>query len=82
MSQAARLLAVLQDYQPHRSDELTRRVYDVPDGVWLARLGARVYDLKRAGHRIRSYPDPAHRTLWYYQLLRPEPQPDLFPEAL
>lgn len=70
MSQINRLLNVLEDGLPHRSDELLKNVYG-SEHLGLARLAARIYDLKkRMNVQIRSYPDPEHKSLTWYQLIR------------
>lgn len=69
MSQADRLIAVLADLQPHRSDRLVAQVYGA--GCSLARLAARVYDAKRkmeSRWTIRGWKAPENPKLHYYQI--------------
>ena len=78
MSQADNLYFILRDGQPHRSDDLVKAVYGegmvCPEcgnrkQMSLARLGARVFDVKRKHNvNIQSYPDPQNRKLWWYVL--------------
>lgn len=69
MSQADRLLKELQDGQPHSSIELVKAVYD-STGPSIARLGARIWDLRSKGHPIKSWKDPERHTIQWYQLER------------
>lgn len=67
-SQVDRLWALLKDMKPHRTDEIVRLVYG--PGHPLSRVGARIYDLRRrlpADMDVKSWPDQADRTLWWYQ---------------
>lgn len=78
MSQSDRLYTILQDGLPHRSDALLSEVYNVGEGIWLARLGARVHDVKRKyGVFIKGWKAPENPKLYYYQLQKQFKQ-DLF----
>jgi hypothetical protein len=69
-SQRERLKRVLEDGAPHRSDELLRVVYG-SDHLGLARLAARVYDLKKTlpvGVGVKSWRDSDHPTLTWYRM--------------
>jgi hypothetical protein len=71
MAQIDTLYNALIDGAPHRSDELVSRVYGLENGVFLARLGARIWDLKKKYRvEIKSYPDPENRKLWFYQIVK------------
>jgi hypothetical protein len=81
-TQAARLYLLLQDHQPHRTDEIVTRVY--ASRMSLSRVAARIYDIKRThGLKIDGWHDPDNPALYWYQLkgkasdIAPEP-----PEAL
>lgn len=70
MSQLDRLYDCLYDGLPHRSDALLNDVYG-SEHLGLARLAARVYDLKkRMNVQIKSWADPEHPSLTYYQLIK------------
>jgi len=68
MSQAQRLLKLLRDGKPHSTLEILDTVYGSAH-LGLARVGARVYDLKQQGYHIRSFRDPRNKAVWWYQLL-------------
>ena len=71
MSQTEKLYSVLSDGRPHRVDELLDRVYGAIEGFSVARLGARVWDLKkRYNVEIKSWPDHANRKMWVYQIIK------------
>ena len=68
MSQTNILYNILKDGQPHRSDELVKLVYG-NQHLGLARLGARVWDIKKKyGVEIYGWADKEIRTLYWYQL--------------
>ncbi len=70
MSQLDKLYDLLYDGLPHRTDEIMKVVYGA-DHLGLARVGARIYDLKkRMNVMIRSWPDPEHKSLTWYQLIK------------
>lgn len=67
MSQSQRLLTLLSDGLPHRTDEIVEKVYG--HGLSLSRVGARVFDLKKKYKlEISGWHDPVDRTLYWYQL--------------
>lgn len=68
-SQTELLHQALLDGRPHRSDNLVREVYGLGEGTWLARLGARVWDLKQKGIEIKGWKAPENKKLYYYQLI-------------
>ena len=74
MSQANKLLTLLSDGNPHRTDEILRVVYG-NEHLGLARPGARIDDLKKRGHTIRGWHDTKQRTLYWYQLIPPPKWP-------
>jgi hypothetical protein len=71
MTQTERLLQLLKDGQPHRTDEILREVYG-SEHLGIARVGARIADLKKLGHHIVGYHDPQNRKLYTYKLIPPQ----------
>lgn len=68
MSQLDLLYDLLYDGLPHRTDEIMKVVYG-SDHLGLARVGARIYDLKkRMNVIIKSWPDPEKKSLTWYQM--------------
>lgn len=74
MSQCQSLYNLLKDGQPRRTDQILRDVYG-GEHLGIARIGARVWDLKKSGHEIKSWRDPDKPSLWWYQLLNPPAPP-------
>lgn len=72
MSQADVMLRLLSDYQPHSTREIVERVYGL-NAPSIARVGARIYDLKQQGHVIESWTDKENRTIQWYRLKEPAP---------
>ena len=70
MSQAQKLLNLLLDGEAHRTDEIMQRVYG-GEHLGLSRVGARIYDIKKRGHRIEGWRDPRWPTLYWYRLMPP-----------
>ena len=68
MSQTQKILTLLSDKRAHRTDEFLEKCYG-NNHLGLARLGARIYDLKRKGHLIVGWKDKDNPTLYWYQLL-------------
>jgi hypothetical protein len=77
MTQASHLLQLLKDHKPHRTDEILREVYG-SEHLGIARIGARIDDLKKLGHHIVGYHDPQNRKLYVYELIPPR-VPELLP---
>lgn len=67
MSQADKLLALLSDGLPHRTDEIAELVYG-GSHLGLSRIGARVYDLKKKRYDINGWKDKETPSLYWYQL--------------
>jgi len=68
MSQKQRLLELLSDGRPHRTDEICKKVYIIDSTVpTLARVGARIWDLKKEGHNIAGWHDENNPKLYWYQ---------------
>jgi len=69
ISQADKLLELLSDYQPHPTTEILEIVYG-GEHKGIARIGARINDLKNKGYQIKSWPDREVKTIWHYQLIK------------
>jgi len=67
MSQINRLYNLLSDGLPHRTDQILKEVYG-SEHLGIARVGARIYDLRKKGLDIRGWEDKEKPTLYYYQL--------------
>ena len=67
LSQVDRLKNLLLDGRPHRTDEILKIVYG-SEHRGIARVGARIYDLKGKGYDIKSWRDDKNPTLWWYQM--------------
>lgn len=65
-----RIFEILSDGYPHRSDHITAQLFGSSDTieVGLFRLGARIYDLKKDGHKISGWLDDNNRKLYWYKL--------------
>lgn len=68
MSQTNKIYDLLEDGKPHRTDEILKEVYG-SEHLGIARIGARIYDLRKKGYTINSWSDPLKPTLTYYQLI-------------
>ena len=69
MSQVEKLFNLLKDRQPHRTDEILKKVYG-NNKLGIARISARVYDVKNKYLvKIESWEDTKKRTLWWYQMV-------------
>ena len=69
MSQNEKLLSLLSDGLPHRTDEIMRICYG-DEHLGLSRVGARIYDLTQKGHDILGWKDPEWPTLYFYRLVK------------
>ncbi len=67
-SQADRLLDLLRDGVEHSTIEILERVYG-GGHLGIARIGARIHDLKGRGFEIVSRRDEQRPTIWLYQLV-------------
>ena len=68
LSQKEKLYNLLKDGNPHRTDEIVAKVYG-GEHLGLARVGARIWDLKRDGYEIKGEKDKQQPTLYYYQMI-------------
>jgi hypothetical protein len=67
-SQVERLWDVMRDERPHSTYEIVSRVYDIVDKPTIARLSARIFDMKkRFSCSVRSWPDQEDPKMWWYQ---------------
>lgn len=67
MSQANKLLDLLSDGNPHSTTEIMAKVYG-GSHLGLARVGARIFDLKKQGHVITGKKDRYNPTVYWYQI--------------
>lgn len=68
-SQTDKLYNLLKDGESHRTDEIMKKVYG-NDHLGLARVGARIYDIKvKYGVRINGWKDENKPSLYWYQLV-------------
>ena len=66
-SQTEKLYDLMSDGEPHRTDEIVRKVYGF--GMSLARVGARIYDIKRKFNlNIIGWHDEKNHALYWYQI--------------
>ena len=73
MSQASRLYALLKDYRWHSTVEIMEAVYG-GGHLGLARVGARIHDIKRIhGVEIEGKKDPQNPSIYLYRLVEKEP---------
>ena len=77
MTQAQKLLELLKDGKPHRTDEIMAKVYG-NEHLGLVRVGARIWDLKQKGNVIHGWHDAKRPTLYFYQLIPKEIKSTLF----
>ncbi len=68
---------VLCDGKPHRSDEITERMFGTSDTArtGLFHLPARIYDLRKEGNTIVSWKDHDHPCFMWYRLDQPKDIP-------
>ena len=80
MSQSDRLLTLLSDLKWHCTSEILSVVYG-SEHAGIARIGARIKDLKDKGAEIDGKRDPNKPSLYWYRLIRPpvEPSPKVLP---
>lgn len=67
MSQSSRLFLLLSDGEPHSTIEIIEQVYG-GSHLGLARVGARVYDLRREGYEIEGWKDKENPSIYWYQM--------------
>jgi len=73
MSQKQRLLNLLSDCEWHSTIEICDVVYGYAH-AGLARVGARIWELRKAGHTIEGKHDKDRQTIYHYRLV---PKPTL-----
>ena len=69
-SQTTRLLELLSDGLPHRTDNILQVVYG-SEHLGIARIGARIADLRET-YEIIGYKCPERKSLYFYKLLGPK----------
>lgn len=69
MSQTDRLEQLLLDGEPHRTDEILKAVYG-SEHLGIARIGARIADLKKRGYVINGWRDNEIKTLYWYEIAK------------
>jgi hypothetical protein len=67
ISQSERLLNLLKDGRPHRTDEILAKVYG-SEHLGVARISARINDIKRQGYQITGYKDNRNTALYWYKM--------------
>ena len=67
-SQKQQILEILSDYHWHSSYEFQERMFGSTK-YGLFRLGARIWDIKQAGHTIEGKHDPERQTIYWYRLI-------------
>jgi len=73
-SQADRLRQLLSDGQPHSTVEILERVYGTGHSG-IARIGARIKDLRDRGCEIEGWKDRQNPTIFIYQMaVKPKPR--------
>lgn len=71
MSQTDKLYNLLKSGRAYRTDEIMEQVYG-NDHLGLARIGARIYDLKKKyGVDIRGKKDDENPSLYWYWIVKP-----------
>ena len=76
LSQKQKLLVLLSDHEWHSTIDVLENVYG-NDHLALARVGARVFDLKSDGHVIEGKKDAERPTIYWYRLVRSPEKPKL-----
>lgn len=66
-SQKEKILMLLSDENPHSTPEILKGVYG-GEHNGIARIGARIFDLKKDGHDISGWEDKIDRSIYWYQL--------------
>lgn len=68
ISQTSKLYDLLSDGEPHSTIEICEKIYG-NEHLGLARVGARVWDIKRQkGATIESWGDKEKKTIWWYKM--------------
>ena len=68
MSQKDSLFLLLNDGEPHSTVEILEVVYG-GSHLGLARVGARIYDLRREGYDITGWKDKENPAIYWYQMI-------------
>ena len=68
--QTQRLYSLLSDGNPHDTIDILNRVYG-GEHLGIARISARIWDLKKKGYIIESWKDKERKSIWYYKMITP-----------
>lgn len=68
MSQTNKLLELLEDGAEHSTPEILEKVYG-DEHLGLARVSARILDLRKKGHYITGRKDKDNKSIYWYQLI-------------
>jgi biotin operon repressor len=67
-SQLEKLLKLLLDKKPHSTVEILKKVYGA-DHLGLARVGARIWELRKEGYKIGGRKHPIKQSVYIYQMV-------------
>jgi len=74
LSQAEKLRRLLSDGEPHSTLDIMEKVYG-GSHLGIARVGARIHDLKDRGHTIVGWKDEKNKAIYHYQMsMKPAPK--------
>lgn len=68
MSQVDNILRLLMDGLPHSTVEILNTCYNLED-KGIARIGARIYDLRKRGYKIQGVKDVEKHSIYWYTLV-------------
>jgi hypothetical protein len=66
LSQKQKLYNLLSDFEPHSTVEIMQKVYG-GDHLGLARVGARIHDIKADGHEIKGWKDKTNPAIYWFR---------------
>lgn len=79
MNQTDKLYILLSDGMEHSTFEIAEKIYGLSEGPHVARIGARVYDVKKAYKvEIDSRSDKINKKMWWYRLIPKPIEGELF----
>ena len=67
VSQTTKLFDLLSDGEPHSTIEIMKKVYG-GSHLGIARIGARIHDLRSAGHEITGLRDDHRQSIYWYKM--------------
>lgn len=68
--QVQRLYNLLSDGNSYSTIDILNRVYG-GEHLGIARISARIWDLKKKGCIIESWRDKERKSIWYYKMIIP-----------